>query len=101
MRLAENCRGAASHLQTTCTTLAYRRSGREHSLRSYPVRRISNEPHLPVSCLHSFSGAAMKRRSFKPSELTKIAGAEEFQHPDESRLRLGDIIQLNSGGPKM
>jgi uncharacterized protein YodC (DUF2158 family) len=43
----------------------------------------------------------MKRHLFRASDLAKIAAAESFQHPSESLLRIGSIIQLNSGGPKM
>ncbi len=43
----------------------------------------------------------MKRRPLNPKHLTKIANASTFSDEREPPFRIGDIVQLNSGGPKM
>ena len=43
----------------------------------------------------------MKRLPFEISKLVRIADASTFQHRAEPTLRIGDIVQLNSGGPRM
>ena len=40
-----------------------------------------------------------RRASFDPKRLSRIARAEEFQDSREPPLRIGDRVQLNSGGP--
>lgn len=39
-------------------------------------------------------------QSFPPDFLSLIAKAESFQDPREPPLRLGDWVQMNSGGPR-
>ena len=39
-----------------------------------------------------------RRASFDPKRLSRIARAEEFQDSREPPLRIGDRVQLNSGG---
>ena len=43
----------------------------------------------------------MKSLFFQASELALIAGAQTFQHASEPELRVGDVVQLNSGSPRM
>jgi uncharacterized protein YodC (DUF2158 family) len=45
--------------------------------------------------------AQMMRRQFRANDLAKMADAGNFQHQSEVPLRIGDIIALNSGGPRM
>jgi uncharacterized protein YodC (DUF2158 family) len=42
-----------------------------------------------------------KRRTFKASELRRLASAESFRDAREPPLRIGDFVRLNSGSPRM
>lgn len=41
----------------------------------------------------------LKRRKFHVNDLRLIKSAESFSDPREPALRIGDRVQLNSGGP--
>jgi uncharacterized protein YodC (DUF2158 family) len=41
-----------------------------------------------------------KSRPFRTDHLSLVAKAESFQDPREPPLRIGDWVQLNSGGPR-
>ena len=43
---------------------------------------------------------SFKSRLFRAECLSLIAKAESFQDPREPQLRMGDWVQLNSGGPR-
>jgi hypothetical protein len=45
------------------------------------------------------SNGPLRRRAIGSDRLELIAGSEEFRHRREPPLRLGDVVQLNSGGP--
>ena len=42
-----------------------------------------------------------KRSIFAVSDLELVAKAEDFVNRFEPRLRIGDVVALNSGGPRM
>jgi len=42
----------------------------------------------------------LKRREIDPDRLRLVASSEQFQDNREPPLRLGDVVQLNSGGPR-
>jgi hypothetical protein len=41
-----------------------------------------------------------RRSGYAPDRLNRIAKSEEFRVPGEPPVRLGDVVQLNSGGPR-
>jgi len=42
----------------------------------------------------------LERTPFDPKRLSLVARADEFQDSREPPLRIGDRVQLNSGGPE-
>lgn len=47
------------------------------------------------------SAPRKRRRLLGGEHLKKIADAKSFRHPCEGRLVMGNVVQLNSGGPRM
>ena len=43
----------------------------------------------------------LRHASFDSSAITLVAASEDFQRQHELPLQLGDIVSLNSGGPRM
>ena len=41
------------------------------------------------------------KESHHPKSIILVRRGEEFRDPREPELRMGDVIQLNSGSPKM
>jgi uncharacterized protein YodC (DUF2158 family) len=42
-----------------------------------------------------------RRKTFRIGDLVLVAGAELYQDAREAALKIGDVISLNSGGPRM
>ena len=42
-----------------------------------------------------------RRNAFRTSDLIRVAGAKSYQDAREPQLQLGNLVQLNSGGPRM